>query len=100
MKLISLHLKDPYSITKTLIVFKEVDCWGEGEDATLRSMPSPDSLQQQRQDDWRTLPFVPRTGRRRPTAKSSHPAASSNMEAHVWSGPLRQALRGRYALRA
>jgi hypothetical protein len=57
--------------------------WGEGEDATLRSMPSLDSLQQRRQDDWQTLPFVPRIERRRPTVKSSHPATSSNMEAHV-----------------
>jgi hypothetical protein len=29
-------------------------CWGEGEDATLRSMPSLDSLLQRRQDDWQT----------------------------------------------
>jgi hypothetical protein len=35
-----------------------VACWGEGEDATLRSMPSPVSLHQQRQDDWQTPPFV------------------------------------------
>jgi hypothetical protein len=27
-----------------------VRCWGEGEDATLRSMPSPTSLHQRRQD--------------------------------------------------
>jgi hypothetical protein len=26
-------------------------CWGEGEDVTLRSMPSPASLHQRRQDD-------------------------------------------------
>jgi hypothetical protein len=57
-------------------------CWGEGEDATLRSMPSPDSLHQRRQDDWQTLPFVPRVAGRRPMTRSSHPAASSNMEAH------------------
>jgi hypothetical protein len=31
-------------------------CWGEGEDATLRSMPSPASLHQRRQDDWQTYP--------------------------------------------
>jgi hypothetical protein len=31
-------------------------CWGEGEDATLRSMPSPTSLHQRRQDDWQTYP--------------------------------------------
>jgi hypothetical protein len=59
------------------------DCWGEGEDATLRSMPSPASLHQRRQDGWQTLPFVPRVAGRRPTTRSSHPAASSNMEAHV-----------------
>jgi hypothetical protein len=29
-------------------------CWGEGEDATLRSMPSLDSLHQRRQDDRQT----------------------------------------------
>jgi hypothetical protein len=33
-----------------------VVCWGEGEDATLRSMPSPASLHQRRQDDWQTYP--------------------------------------------
>jgi hypothetical protein len=31
-------------------------CSGEGEDATLRSMPSPTSLHQQRQDDGQTHP--------------------------------------------
>jgi hypothetical protein len=31
-------------------------CWGEGEDATLRSMPSPTSLHQRRQDDRQTYP--------------------------------------------
>jgi hypothetical protein len=31
-------------------------CWGEGEDATLRSMPSPTSLHQRRQDDCQTYP--------------------------------------------
>jgi hypothetical protein len=29
-----------------------VECWGEGEDATLRSMPSPILLHQWRQNDW------------------------------------------------
>jgi hypothetical protein len=29
------------------------------------------------------LPFVPRVAGRRPTTRSSHPATSSNMEAHV-----------------
>jgi hypothetical protein len=58
-------------------------CWGEGEDATLRSMPSPVSLHQRKQDDWQTLPFVPRVAGRRPMTRSSHPAASSNMEAHA-----------------
>jgi hypothetical protein len=33
-----------------------VDCWGEGEDATLCSMTSPASLHQRRQDDWQTCP--------------------------------------------
>jgi hypothetical protein len=32
------------------------DCWGEGKDATLRSMPSPTSLYQLRQDDWQIYP--------------------------------------------
>jgi hypothetical protein len=31
-------------------------CWGEGEDATLRSMPSPTSSHQRRQDDGQTYP--------------------------------------------
>jgi hypothetical protein len=64
------------------------DCWGEGEDATLRSIPSPVSLHQRRQDDWQTPPFVQRAAGRRPMARSPHPAASSNMKAHVQSGPL------------
>jgi hypothetical protein len=34
------------------------DCWGKGEDATLRSMPSPVLLFQRRQDDWQSPPFV------------------------------------------
>jgi hypothetical protein len=29
-------------------------CWGEGEDATLRSRPSPPSLHQRRQDNGQT----------------------------------------------
>jgi hypothetical protein len=32
------------------------DCWGEGEDATLRSRPSPPSLHQRRQDNGQTYP--------------------------------------------
>jgi hypothetical protein len=35
---------------------KDAKCWGEGEDATLCSMPSPISLHQRRQDDWQTHP--------------------------------------------
>jgi hypothetical protein len=61
----------------------DATCWGEGKDATLRSMPSPVSLHQRRQDDWQTLPFVPRVAGRRPMTRSSHPEASSNMEAHA-----------------
>jgi hypothetical protein len=34
----------------------KANCWGEGEDATLRSMPSPTSLHQRRQDDGQTYP--------------------------------------------
>jgi hypothetical protein len=33
-----------------------IGCWGEGKDATLRSMPSPTSLHQRRQDDWQIYP--------------------------------------------
>jgi hypothetical protein len=45
--------------------------------------PSPHPLQQRRQDDWRTLPFAPRTGRRRLTVKSPFPTTLSSTEAHV-----------------
>jgi hypothetical protein len=38
-------------------------CWGEGEDATLRSKPSPISLHQWRQNDRRGPPFVLYTAR-------------------------------------
>jgi septal ring factor EnvC (AmiA/AmiB activator) len=33
-----------------------VECWGESEDATLRLMPSPTSLDRRRQDDGQTYP--------------------------------------------
>jgi transposase InsO family protein len=58
-------------------------CWGEGEDATLRSMPSPASLHQRRQDDWQTYPSSRASLDEGPMTRSSRPAASSNMEAHV-----------------
>jgi hypothetical protein len=43
---------------KTLFKQKKlhVRCWGEGEDATLRSRPSPSSLHQRRQDNGQTYP--------------------------------------------
>jgi hypothetical protein len=40
-----------YIETATVPKFGEETCWGEGEDTTLRSMPSPVSPHQQRQDD-------------------------------------------------
>jgi hypothetical protein len=61
--------------------FNHEKCWGE--DATLRSMPSLDSLHQRRQDDWQTQPFAPCIAGRRPMTRSSHHAASSSMEAHA-----------------
>jgi hypothetical protein len=54
----------------------------------LRSIPSPASLHQRRQDDWQTPPFVQCAEARRLLARSSHPAVSSNTKAHVQSGPL------------
>jgi hypothetical protein len=73
------------NVVGTKWVFRNMqdECWGEGEDATLRSMPSPDSLHQRRKDDWQTLPFVPRVAGRRPMTRLSHPATTSNMEAHA-----------------
>jgi hypothetical protein len=38
------------------MVTSKGECWGEGKDATLRSMPSPTSLHQRRQDDWQIYP--------------------------------------------
>jgi hypothetical protein len=40
-----------------LQVIFDMSCWGEGEDATLRSMPSPTSLDRRRQDDRLTYPL-------------------------------------------
>jgi hypothetical protein len=37
-------------------IFTQADCWGEGEDATLRSMPSPQSLDQRRLDNGQAHP--------------------------------------------
>jgi hypothetical protein len=34
------------------------------------------------------LPFVSHVAGRKPVTRSSHLVTSSNMEAHVWSGPL------------
>jgi hypothetical protein len=45
-------------------------CWGEGEDATLRSMPSPISLHQWRRNDRQIPPFVHYAARQRPTTRS------------------------------
>jgi hypothetical protein len=36
----------------------QTPCWGEGDDATLRSMPSPIPLQQRKQSDRQFTPFV------------------------------------------
>jgi hypothetical protein len=62
-------------------------CWGEGEDATLRSLPSPISPHQRRQSDRQFPPFVQHTARR-PTTRSPRLASSSNTKAHVEFGPL------------
>jgi hypothetical protein len=83
-------------------------CWGEGEDTTPRSMPSPvslhqplarclhqSSLLQRRQNDWQLPPFVEHVARRRPTTRSPRPASSSNTKAHEEFSPLQQAPRGR-----
>jgi hypothetical protein len=40
----------------TLLLKFCMDCWGEGEDATLRSMPSPELLDQRRQDNGQAHP--------------------------------------------
>jgi hypothetical protein len=64
------------------------DCWGEGEDATLRSMPLPISPHQRRRSDQQFPPFVQHAARRRPTTRSPRLAASSNTKAHVEFGPL------------
>jgi hypothetical protein len=61
---------------------------GEGEDATLRSMPSPISLHQWRQNDWQSPPFIQHAAGRRPTTRSPHPAPSYNTKAHVEFDPL------------
>jgi hypothetical protein len=54
-----------YRLSKALYGLKQAlralyeslrDCWDEGEDATLRSMPSPTSLHQRRQDNRQTYP--------------------------------------------
>jgi hypothetical protein len=63
-------------------------CWGEGEDATHRSMPSPILLHQRRRNDWQSPPFVQHAVGRRPTTRSPHLAPSSNMKAHVEFDPL------------
>jgi hypothetical protein len=88
-----LHLKgggqhQARSIITKVSVRVPAQCWGEGEDATLRSMPSPISPHQRRQSDWRFLPFVQHAARRRPATRLLRIAASSNAKAHIEFGPL------------
>jgi hypothetical protein len=54
----------------------EGKCWGEGEAATLRSMPSSISPHQRRQSDRQFPPFVQHAARRRPTTRSPRLAQS------------------------
>ena len=58
----------------------EVKCWGEGEDATLRSMPSPISLRRRRR---RPAVFALRPARRR--TKTHGEVAPSRGVAQHWS---------------
>jgi hypothetical protein len=43
----------------------EGKCWGEGENATLRSLPSPISSHQRRQSGRQFPPFIQHTARQR-----------------------------------
>jgi hypothetical protein len=64
-------IKGEMKLIKTRKMIKVKDrCWGEGEDATLRSRPSPISLHQRRRNDRRVPPLVHYTARRRPTTRS------------------------------
>jgi hypothetical protein len=82
--------RTPYSTIEFCHLFYNTirPCWGEGEDATLRSMPSPISLHQRRQNDWQSPPFVQHAVGRRPMTRLHHPVDSSNTKAHVEFGPL------------
>jgi hypothetical protein len=62
---------------------RQVWCWGEGEDATLRSRPSPYSLHHSVTRQRADLPFVSYAAGRRPVTRSYHLATSSRMEARV-----------------
>jgi hypothetical protein len=59
------------------------ECWGEGEDATLRSMPFAVVIGPTETRQRAGTPFAPYDIGRRPVTRSSHRAASSSMEAHV-----------------
>jgi hypothetical protein len=74
-------------------------CWGEGEDATLRLMPSSplytneDHARASRghrpDEDWRGCPLSsPLQDEGKASSKSASPTSSSRPEAHVGFGPL------------
>jgi hypothetical protein len=81
-------LKSAKEIWDMLKTVHEGDCWGEGEDATLRSLPSPISPHQWRRSDRQFPPFVQHAARRRPTTRSPRLTSSSNTKAHVEFDPL------------
>jgi hypothetical protein len=64
------------------------NCWGEGEDATLRSSLRLSRCANRKPNDRRGPPFVFYATRRRPTAMSPRPTSSLDPEAHVVFGPL------------
>jgi hypothetical protein len=80
------------------------DCWGEGEDATLRSRPSSISLHQQRRNDRRCPPFVLYTARRRPTTRSPpsyvliQPGGPRGIRPIITGPARRSVLRARFVM--
>jgi hypothetical protein len=73
------------AITSHYIMVKY--CWGEGEDATLRSRPSSTRCTSGGKMTGATHPFALFAARRRPTTKSLHPTSSLDLEVHVGFGP-------------
>jgi hypothetical protein len=80
------HLHKNIMTTDRPLELLHMDCWGEGEDATLRSSLRLSRCANRKQNDRQGPAFVFYTTRRRPTTTSPRPTSSLDLEARVGFG--------------